>query len=526
MDPKLLLVKIVTLLYKESLFKDVPTQSATIAKAVISTIKFPETGMDFDTSRDSMHSLRATALWMCENPPDYQYDRGVLLQRIRVNSGDDEGLYYAFEQGIREEADEVTLKRQCLQARHELRSFLDELVAKDILKKAYYKSQFASPDGRLDIRALVRQVSTDLEQFLGPRADEQVEGMVEEVDVGDMTAMSNLLERAQAETAAEGIIKTGWQGLNRMTGEHGGFRRGEMIVVGALQHQFKTGFTLSIFKQAALYNTPWMRDPTKKPLLLHISTENDLQINMLWLYSNIKENETGEEVDLNYFKVEDEEEKKRRFSEAVRYVHERMSATGYHVRMVRMNPSDTTVHSLFEKILELEAEGYEIHLIVCDYLNMISKKGCTVGGPSGEDIRDLYRRVRNFTSPKGITFITPHQLSSDAKSLVRGGVENFVQEIANKGYYDGCKRVDQEVDMEIYIHIVKVNGASYLTMQRGKHRKVKITPDRHLHCVLPFSPVGAIRDDLLLADSTRKQPGGGAIGSGEEGVWWDSSKAA
>lgn len=58
--------------------------------------------------------------------------------------------------------------------------------------------------------------------------------------------------------------------------------------------------------------------------------------------------------------------------------------------------------------------------------------------------------------------------------LIRNGMdEQFVAEIKNKGYYDGCRTLDQEVDMELYIHIVKVDGRSYLTLQRGKHRVIK-----------------------------------------------------
>src|SRR5699024_3263055 len=99
-----------------------------------------------------------------------------------------------------------------------------------------------------------------------------------------------------------------------------------------------------------------------------------------------------------------------------------------------------------------------------DYLNMMSKKGCNQG-PHGEEIRDLFRRTRNFFSKRGIAVVTPHQISTEAKTLLRNGQSNFVQQIANKGYYDGCKRIDQEVDCEIYLHIVITNGESYMTIQ-------------------------------------------------------------
>lgn len=512
MDPKLLLVKIVTLLYKESMLKEMTSQSTSIVKSVLGTIKFPETGVDFDHSREVLQALRATALWMCENPPDHVYDRATLLQRIRVNVGDDEGLYYAFHHGIDEDADPDNLKRQVLMARAELKEFLTRNEVKELIKK--YNHQIMFREDTVNWKTLAREIHAELEPYTSGITMEKLEGMIEEIDMANYDSVEDLMTRAKAETAAEGTLKLGWQGWNRSTGEHNGLRRGEFITIGALQHNFKSGCTLNIFKQVALYNTPWMRDPTKKPCLVHISVENELNQNVLWLYANLKENETGEECDLSNVDV----------AEATRYVHERLSATGYHIKMCRFNPTDMTYHTFFDFINRLEAEGYEVHLVVFDYLNMISKKGCNQG-PTGADTRDLFRRVRNFTSEKAITFITPAQLSTEAKGLVRQGVENFVQEIANKGYYDSCRTIDQEVDLEYYIHIVKINGQSFLTVQRGKHRKIKPTAEKHLYFVLPFSPVGGVRDDINGPDSTRKHAGGGVIGSGDERPWWESGGA-
>ncbi len=106
--------------------------------------------------------------------------------------------------------------------------------------------------------------------------------------------------------------------------------------------------------------------------------------------------------------------------------------------------------------------------------------------------------------------------------LVRQGMgEEFVKEIANKGYYDGCRTLDQEVDLEIYVHIVVKNGKSYLCVQRGKHRKPKPTPHHLLYTVLPFDPVGAIPDDVNGRDRSVKAPGAGADG-GDDSVWWQT----
>ncbi len=524
MDPKLLLVKILTLLYRESVSSDKSVNSVDIIKAVIASMKFPETGMDFDSTRETLHALRATALWMCENPRDYIYDRAALLQRIRLNASDDEVLYLAFEQGIDNLEDNDELKRQIVDARLELRNYLNNIRIKELFKKAYQRIMFPT-ELNMDLKSIVRDIRLELEPYSSSTMDEPIDGLIYSFDVADEDRMAELFNQAAAETSAEGILRTGWQGLNRMTGDHQGIRRGENVVIGALQHNFKTGCTMNLFKHVALYNKPWMRDPSKKPTLVHISTENDPHINIIWLYANLMENETRVECDLSPFKDPDPEKRKAAVKAASDYVNRKMTANGYTIKMYRFDPSNTTYYSIIDLLDRLSQEGHEVHLLVFDYLNMCSKAGCINTGPTGSDIRDLYRRIRNYTAPKGIAFVTPHQLSTEAKALVRQNVENFVQEIANKGYYDGCRTVDQEVDLEIYIHIEKYQGRSYLTMQRGKHRKAgKLTPERDLYCVLPFHPVGGILDDINGKDLSQRSVRGGAVGSGDETPWWESEQ--
>ncbi len=229
------------------------------------------------------------------------------------------------------------------------------------------------------------------------------------------------------------------------------------------------------------YNTPMMINPKKKPLILFITLENTISQNILWLYASFKENETGEYCDIRDINVD----------EAVEYLKGKFEANGFHVKMRRFNPTEFTYRDLFSLLLKYEA--------------MMNKTGCvkdTIGG----DQRDLWRRVRNFTNPRKILFLSPHQLSSEAKNLVRQNIPNFVKEIANKGYYDGCKVIDQEVDGELYIHIEKRNGSSNLTVQRGKHRKSgRLTPDEDQYVVLPFFDVGSIRDDIESGDLSLKK---------------------
>lgn len=512
MDYKLLLVQVITLLYRESQLDNRTSNSSELVGQIVASIRIPETSMETDRGRETLVGLRSTAMMMAGNPPSQDYDRTILLQRIRVNVGDEDALYQAFE-GATEDVDDPNLiKRMVLEYRSELKAYLNQNEITEIFKQASQKALF-NPH-TIDWKNFVKDVIGELEPLATVQTIESNPAIVGSVDINDDEAVMALMQQAQDELSADGVLRTGWQAINRMCGDQGGFRRGEFVLLGALQHNFKTGFTLNLFKHMCIYNTPYLRDPTKKPLMVHISAENGLIDNVMQIYVSLKENETGEAVSIRGVDL----------AEASSYVKRRLQETGYSIRMLRVDPSLFGYRDLFDLVQKWESEGYEIHGIILDYLNMLSKRGCQQG-PHGFETRDLFRRVRNFTAPRGICFITPHQLSTQAKELVRSQIENFVQEIANKGYYDSCRTVDQEVDMEISIHIEKMNGESYLTCQRGKHRKISITPEKDLYTVLKFEKIGNIPDDFNGADrSMRKVGGRPETEGGSANVWWETQE--
>ncbi len=510
MDPKLLLVMTITLLYKESLLSNKSAgNSSDLAKQLINTIKLPEVvTIDRDTNREVILALRATVLWMADNSTDYQYDSEELLQRIRVNVGDDQHLFNAIKDIIQQPViDPSANLKFVLSYRKTLKEHLDHLQIKIVLKDAYSKANFDS-EGISDWTSFALEVADRLEPFTSKSDDDDHPSIVGGVSFNNKEDLSKMMLAGKQELSMDGVLKTGWQAINRMLGKAGGFRRGETCVISALQHNYKSGFLMSLLKHFALYNTPYMRDPSKKPMLLFISYENELKDNIMWLYKSLRESETGEYCDISMLDPD----------EAAAYTVEKLGVNGYQVEMLRIDPSDFTYRDLFDLVLKYESMGYEIHALLVDYLNMQSKKGCNQG-PHGDDIRDLFRRVRNFTSKRGILLITPHQMSVDAKLLVRNGTERLVQAAANKGYYDGCKRIDQEVDLEILVNKEMVGLEAYLDVYRGKHRGVEVTPPVHLGTVLKFEAIGGILDDINGRDLSRKYIGGHSMADGGGKEW-------
>lgn len=133
-----------------------------------------------------------------------------------------------------------------------------------------------------------------------------------------------------------------------------------------------------------------------------------------------------------------------------------------------------------------------------------------------------YRVASILDNKRGILLITPHQLSSDAMRLIRQGVNDFVKGLPDRNYYAGSTQISHEVDAEIFIHIEKINGVSWLTCQRGKYRSPKVVDDKDKYIALPFNPEYGLQDDLLREELGRKSPGATVNSQGvEEAPFWE-----
>lgn len=501
MDTRLLLVNGITLLYRESQQINHSANSVDLARKIIDDVKAPEItmGREFiDHQMEIITGLKNTLHYMCSLPWNHVYEPAELLQRLKVNVGDDDSLYDALYNGIAPELSESALKRTIVNLQRQIRKYFREKEVSDIIAKAFTKVKY-NRSKIFDMDDFVTQVVTELSAYQSDNteADPAIVGEVDFSNGDDVTAV---YKSVKEDDNGDWIMRTGFQGLNRCL--DGGFRRGEEVVLGALQHNFKTGMSLTLFKQIALYNTPKMIDPNKKPLLLRISFEDSLKENFTFLYQSLYVNEHKKSIDASHLSEE----------EMGAYVMDRLTRTGYHIKMLRVNPSLWTYLDIQNLVLKYESEGYEVHMCMLDYLAMVPTTGC-IQTTIGSDIRDMFRRLRNFFNPRMTLFFTPHQLSNDAKKLTREGRGDLVKVVNGKGYWDSCGRLDQEVDLELYMHIEFVNGKAYLTIQRGKHRKTKQTPIADRYFVLEMHEIGDVYDDVLGEDTTLKRPGGGRVGT-------------
>lgn len=437
-------------------------------------------------------------------------DASEIKRKIKISCGDNNAISDVVDDMFILHDDPLTNNNIAIGIRKLISVYKRQVEMVEQIDQAAREMKFnASADKRTIAMNLIAGLSPLVEGGNG-----EANGVVSSLKFGNATDVRETMLRGQESSSSAGIMRTGWKGFNKMCGEESGIRRGDLICVGALQHNYKSGTLLNLAKHIALYNTPYMLDPAKKPLILFISLENNIEDNILELYKSLRENETGTLISIKDVDVD----------EASKYVISRMSENGYEFEMIRAEAGSYTINDVIDTMQQRIDDGYEIHACIIDYLNLFSKSGC-FGGQDAALIRDLFRRIRAWTNPKLITVITAHQLSSEAKFLLRQGTDCFVKDIAGRSYWDGCKSVDQELDMEVIQHIVKPgDGHSYLELMIGKHRKVSITPESAKYWAQRFEEAGAIRDDVNLPTSLYMRKIGG--GNGDEGdsksggEWW------
>jgi len=302
-------------------------------------------------------------------------------------------------------------------------------------------------------------------------------GVVEEVDIeADDGTLDKIVTRIKQRRDSKFIYKTGWECINNMT--QGGLRLGEFTTIAGLQHNYKTGFTLSLFTQMVTINKPIQRYKNKKPLAVLFSLED--------------ENENVFEFIYRYLKITYDNEVVKNFDsldnkEVVNYIRDKLKMNGWSVKIIRMDPNDITWFDIKKKMEIYQLEGFDLQVVFIDYLSQIRKDGLAQG-PAGTDIKDLFKKARNFANINKILLVTPHQLSSDANQLLRNQLPplEFVKYIANRNYYDGSKRIAQEIDLELYIHIARKDKKPVLTVQRGKHRGHPNIDDELKYTMLEF----------------------------------------
>ena len=473
-DVKTILVSCLTLLYRQSQLNDNSENSREVIRTLIQDISVAETGTVYSNDRELIVGLKKTVLEMCSNPNDFEYDVNDLLQRAKVICGLDDRLYAAIEQGIKPDLTEKALKKNIVAMERFIKATIREKAILDVVRKASTEFTFHR-DKIKDVDQFIAEQIAQLEALQKTNSSKDASVMAE-LDLTDEGQLTTIFQVSKESATGQAVYKTGWKKLDRML--RGGIRPKDTAVPLALSHNYKTGFGISVFCGVAVCNKPFTKDPNKKPLLLRISFEDEVEDNIKLLYDYLKFSETG---------IPTEIEKTSKEDMSV-YVKQMLSKNGFHTKMLRVNPSGWTYRDLFNAYLEYEAQGYQIEGLFLDYLMLMPRTGC-IQGAVGADMEDMIRRVRNFCSAKGSFLFNPHQLNSNVKKMLENGMPEHLlaKNLPGKQAAKGCGTLDTELDIEIFLHKFKRGNTWWLNVALGKHRKSGVIQnDDWKNFYLPF----------------------------------------
>jgi hypothetical protein len=483
MDLRVVLSKVVALIYRSRLINNLDNDD--LIRTILQTIR--SDAPEVLTGGNILKKLKELCVELLDEKEFIAKE--VLLPRIHLILDTDQKLYTVIKESIDPDYEDTTNKRVCTSLIKALNSYYREHLASEMLGKASYDLKFNRAkipnfsEYLRDLHEKIEPLTTHSNSIKDP-------AIMNEVDFESQESVEKVFEEMRVNSLDDGVYKFGWQDMNVLA--QGGIRRGETMTIAALQHKYKSGYVRSIFTQIAKHNSPvvYAGEEGKKPLLLYISFEDPTATNVQFIYQYLKANEG--------VRISKRELQEIPIKEAAAYVKEQLTATGFHIKMLRVDPTQWDFRAVMNKVIEFEAQGYSLHLLLLDYITMLPTTGCQTG-PIGYDRKELLRRLKNFCVARKAAFITPIQLSSEAKQLLRNGTPDhqFVKEIAEKGYYDGTKTIDQEIDLEVFIHLFTQKRKKYLTVMRGKHRLTTNINDEEKYFILPFMDINTpILEDL------------------------------
>lgn len=480
LSPKVAIVKAITLLTLERrIGGDLSTE---LVKDIIEFVPNVDDASVSDLEKEAYFDTHALMIELARTKKeDFPHEEDI-LQRCKVACKNDPHLYDSIFDVLKNDkyVPEEEASVLALSTRRTLENCIKSSKADKIIDTFYQNYRFRK--GSFNYAAELDKLTEQCRPYVSA-TDTSGPDETQMIDFSKPSNIKRVLEIAEIKGNTEGILRTGWQCMNRMFG-CGGIKRGEDIIFSALPYSYKSGMVLNLFAQLPHFNEPYLFDRTKKPAIVFITLENDLDNNIRILYRTIYEN-------INKVKLEGDID----LDEAAAFINTFFEEKGYTCIMCKFVGQDLTAARLINWLKSLQKQGYELAALFIDYLALMSKEGI-YSTFTGQDLTLLYQKVANFTRDNFIALVTPHQLSSQAQEVKREAGEGFAERVSGKGYYDGSKRLAQEPSFEGTLDKIDRRDSSYLVCVRGKHRTEMLTPAKHRKWAMKFQEVGTLPWDV------------------------------
>lgn len=497
MDQRLALIRLIAVAYLERLYNlDI---SGTVLREVLTIIVPTNMTVLTNGDRDALSLLHKIASQYVNDYSAIPEDRALAVQEVRTACGADQYLIDSFTDIIDSHQGEENPKSLYEELIREMTSTLHNLIRMEKIKaeaKSFYTDVMYNTTTRDQFSIAIEKHKQSIERIsFGVNGSSVRSRAMEHISIDDDTSSATkAFEDYMSSEKKEDWLKSGWQGLNdALGGRH--FRRGEIMVHYAQPNMYKTGFSLSLLRQFTMYNIPKVQEG-KKPLMLRIVLENNIINDFMSVYRWFYENHHQTALDPNSITPET----------AAKAIQSKFRQNGWYVDILKYQASNFSITDLENLILEYESEGYEVVGLNIDALYMMNREGVE-RTTAGSDLLMMYRRFRELCERHYIFGWTPHQLDTTSKTLRRDAPDEsmLVMELGKGGYSNECKRLEQEVDIELYHHIVASGGRYFLTFYKGKDRYgPPIAPEKR-YWLYEMYLVGTLPDDVNGANQSLRR---------------------
>lgn len=382
-----ILVASIVLLFREREGTQEEVDSSELVKSILNISKPKKKEFAYDGEIGDVNSEIIDFINKMIQEPEAYNDLTTLLGELKIIFRNNEVYYDSIKDQLSAEMTDGGKKRSMATLRNKLHKYYNEMIIIQQLNRLSFN--FSNGKVEKSVQEDLMAILPELE-VLCKKTRTNDPGIMDSLSLSSTDDIANIQKKLLEEKEEGGVLKTGWKQLNRMI--DGGFYKGETTMICALQHNYKSGFVQSLVMQLARHNKPRMKDPNKKPAIMYISLEDDMEKILRFMYRYLFYNENkelpdGTPHDITMLTPEQIKE----------YINSQIGITGYEVILLRVDPALWTYHDVIATMNKYEALGYELHALLIDYINKLPTIGCTQG-PAGVDVRDLWNRLRNACS--------------------------------------------------------------------------------------------------------------------------------
>jgi len=512
MNAKQLMISAAQLLYKEHNHPDmsVPASDAIVRKC-LDYAKGEMAAMVDATDREEVSGIFSVLKWMHSQSRTQVFERNSVLSRMKSALVNNDRLFEMAEKGMVLAETPDKLLASIRQDRTYIASELGQIALKSEIKKVYQRVIYDS-DKEEDLGGFLRESMERLSKIDlgGGREPLTCRGIISKVHYQDKVSLSEACDALAEVLSTEGVIRGPHKAFNRMLSDVGGIRRGDFFMLSAFFHGYKSGYIDDLYMGGALFNKPHLFNEKKKPLLLCLTAEDSREMKLRKQYIILKQLETNEPVIVSGVSPDYMSD----------YIHERLQDLGWEMMLFHIDPGDFTYMDLETLFDDLDEMGFETAFCMLDQLYLLNREGC-ISGASGDDLCDIFQKVRLVCLRRRIAFGTPHQLGPDALQQRRiHGDNDVIHHLPQKGYYMGSKTLLKVPDLAFIINKVTMQGRDYLQFAWEKHRDAAILEDKFKYFMIPFNrkPMYGLPYDVDKDyDVSVVKP----IGAGDEEFSWD-----